>query len=260
MDPRNDVTASFRYWFNTPTSAENAWIAEYEWRACGPQDDDPATQLFPKKGDVITLGFDGSRKRRKGVTDSTALIGCRVSDGLLFEVKVWEQPKDYRGEDGWEVPIGEVNREIRQAFKDYKVVGFYADPAKWESHVAEWEAKYGPHLKVKSTVAHPIEWWMIGGRNTKVVEALRQFEDAVLDKELHHDGSKILWSHVINARRRETTVGVQIAKENPDSPNKLTPLWPLFSRGRPGLTQWRRASAPVRRSALLPVSVRSLHG
>ena len=45
--------------------------------------------------EVITLGFDGSRSRARGVTDATALIGCRVSDGHLFEPLphcVWEQP------------------------------------------------------------------------------------------------------------------------------------------------------------------------
>lgn len=221
MDPRNDVTASLRYWLNTPSTAENAWLANYEWAACGPQDDDPATHKRVQPGDVITLGFDGSRKRRKGITDATALIGCRVHDGLLFEVKVWEQPPGFHGPDGWEVPVEDVNREVQKAMRTYNVVGFYADPALWESHVAAWEAKYGARLKVKSTVQHPIEWWMVGSRNFKVVEALRQFQDAVLDKELCHDGSPTLWSHIINARRRITTSGVQIAKENPDSPHKI---------------------------------------
>ena len=221
QDPRNDVTSSFRYWFNAPTSAENAWIADYEWAACGPQTGDAASYERVQPGDVITLGFDGSRRRRRGVTDATALIGCRVRDGLMFEVKVWEQPPGYNGEGGWEVPVAEVNRKILETFKMYKVVGFYADPALWETHVADWEAKYGAHLPLKSTVAHPIEWWMTGTRNTKVVEALRQFLDAVLDKELRHDGSPILWSHVINARRRATTQGTQISKETPESPNKI---------------------------------------
>jgi hypothetical protein len=36
-------------------------------------------------GEMITLGFDGSRRRARGVTDATALIACRVSDGHLFD-------------------------------------------------------------------------------------------------------------------------------------------------------------------------------
>ena len=83
------------------------------------------------KGEEITLGFDGSRKRIRGTTDATALIGCRVSDGHLFEIKVWEQPDGPAGED-WEVPITDVDNQVKQAFEDYKVIGMFADPAKWE--------------------------------------------------------------------------------------------------------------------------------
>nr|WP_296763840.1 hypothetical protein [Rhodococcus sp. (in: high G+C Gram-positive bacteria)] len=221
MNPRNDITSSFRYWFNSPTSAENAWIAEYEWAACAPSADFPLTPIAD--GDVITLGFDGSRQRRRGVTDATALIGCRVSDGALFEIKVWAQPADWKGDEGYKIPVAEVEREVIATFRKYKVIAFYADPAKWETQVAAWEAKFGAHLKVKSTQQHPIEWWMLGNRGFKVVEALREFQDAVLDKELRHNGdeSPTLWSHVINARRFATTQGVQIRKENPDSPHKI---------------------------------------
>ncbi|WP_280404950.1 hypothetical protein [Nocardia brasiliensis] len=216
-DPRNDVISSFRYWFNTATSAENAWLAKYEWDSCGPE----VLGTKPiQPNDVIVLGFDGSRKRRRGVTDASALIGCRVADGLVFPVKVWEQPPGVHT-DGWEVPEHDVEATVRKAFKDFRVVGFYADPARWESVVANWEARYGPHLLVKSTGPHPIEWWMTGERATKSVKALEEFENAVLDQQLRHDGDPTLTAHVLNARRRITTKGVQIAKENPDSPNKI---------------------------------------
>lgn len=221
MDPRNDVTSSFRYWFNSPTSAENAWIADYEWARCGPIDGEPETFRHVQPGDTIVMGFDGSRKRRrKGVTDATALIGCRVSDGCLFEVKVWEQPPGVFV-DGWEVPTADVDAAVTNAFRTYNVVGFYADPALWETYIAKWEAKFGTHLKVKSTQQHPIEWWMTGNRAFKTVEALRQFQDAVLDGELCHDGSPVLTSHILNARRFATTKGVQVRKESPDSPRKI---------------------------------------
>ncbi|PBC38480.1 terminase [Rhodococcus sp. ACS1] len=220
-NPRNDITASFRYWFNSPTSAENAWIAEYEWARCAPQEGEEYRPI--REGDVITLGFDGSRQRRKGTTDATALVGCRVSDGMIFEIKIWEQPVDWKGDEGYKMPVAEIDRTVKATFNKYKVVGFYADPAKWETFVAAWEAKFAEKLKVKATQAHPIEWWMTGQRNLKVVEALREFQDAVLDREIKHNGeeSPILWNHVINARRKVTTSGIQIAKENPDSPHKI---------------------------------------
>jgi hypothetical protein len=213
-DPRNDPQDSRRYYFNQPTSSRDAWISAPEWNAC--QDLTKPVE----RGDVITLGFDGSRRRNRGIADATALIGCRVSDGHIFELKVWEQPDGPAGE-GWEVPINDVDFEVRRAFNDYKVVGFYADPAKWESYVAQWEADFGRKLKVRSTQQHPIEWWMSGGRSYLVVRALEQFYSAVVQKEMTHDGARALSRHILNARRRAGRNGIQIYKEHPDSPNKI---------------------------------------
>ena len=212
-DPRNDPMDSRRYYFNQPTSSKDAFLSAPEWNACSkPQD--------VGRGEEITLGFDGSRKRSKGVTDATALIGCRVSDGYLFEIKVWEQPDGPAGED-WSVPVADVDYEVRKAFEMYRVVGMFADPAKWESYIAQWESDFGKNLKVKSSQAHPIEWWMTGNRSYLVVRAIEQFANAVLDKELSHSGGLVLTRHILNARRRVGRSGVSIAKENPDSRNKI---------------------------------------
>lgn len=213
-DPRNDPQDSRRYWLNQPTSALDAWLAQPEWASRA----DP-TKIIADR-DMIALGFDGSRRRARGVTDATALIGCRISDGHLFELGVWEQPNGPAGVD-WQVPAAEVDALVTQAFATYRVVGFYADPAKWESYTAQWEAKYHKQLKAKATRDHPIEWWMTGGRATQTVRALEQFHSAVIDGEMTHDGSYALSRHVLNARRRSSRSGIQIAKEHPDSPNKI---------------------------------------
>lgn len=212
-DPRNDPQDSRRYYFNQPTSSKDAWLSAPEWNAC-------TSVQEVSKNDEITLGFDGSRKRSRGVADATALVGCRVSDGFLFEIKVWEQPDGPAGED-WEVPTADVDYEVRKAFESYNVVGMFADPARWESYVAQWESDFGKKLKVKSTTAHPIEWWMTGNRSYLVVRALEQFHAAVVDKELVHDGSRALTRHILNARRRVGRSGMSIAKEHPDSKNKI---------------------------------------
>ena len=212
-DPRNDPQDSRRYYFNQPTSSKDAWLSAPEWNAC-------AAVKEIQKTDEITLGFDGSRRRSRGVTDATALIGCRVSDGHLFEIRVWEQPDGPAGED-WEVPTSEVDFEVRKAFETYKVVGMFADPAKWESYIAQWESDFGRNLRVKSSLGHPIEWWMSGNRSYLVVRALEQIQSAVVDKELTHDGSRALTRHILNARRRIGRSGLTIAKEHPDSRNKI---------------------------------------
>ncbi|WP_035800387.1 hypothetical protein [Kitasatospora mediocidica] len=213
-DPATDPQDSDRFYFNMITHATDSWLSQPEWLAC--QDlDRPA-----EPGDVVTLGFDGSRKRTRGVTDATALIGCRVSDGHLFQIAVWEQPEGPDGE-GWEVPIIEVLAAVDDAFDRYSVVGFYADPAKWEGHVNTWEAKYGPRLQVKASANHLVEWWMTGGRASLTVRALEIIHNAIIDREMTHDGSFALTRHMLNARRRVGRAGVTIAKEHPSSPKKI---------------------------------------
>jgi hypothetical protein len=208
-DPRNDPQDSRRYYLNQPTSARDAWLAHYEWDA-------RAAVREVKPGEKITLGFDGSRKRSRGVTDATALVGCTL-DGHLFEVQVWEQPPDL---PDWRVPTNEVVKAVEYAFSRWNVVGFYCDPAKWETYVADWEARWGAQLVAKATREHPCEWWMTGGRATTTVRALEQFHGAVIDGELTHAGDA-LSRHAKNARRRPSRSGVQIGKEHPESPKKI---------------------------------------
>jgi hypothetical protein len=219
-DTSNDVQDLRADFLNQITHASDAWLTEPEVRASS----DLGKTVEP--GDRIVLGFDGSRKRARGVTDATALIGCRLSDGHLFTLGVWEQPERMPvGPDGepveWQVPVVEVLAAVHEAFATYDVVGMYADPAKWESHVADWEAAYGPRLKVQATRNHPIEWWMTGGRSTLIVRALEKFHTALVEGELTHDGSSALVRHLVNARRRPSKSGLQIGKAHPDSPKKI---------------------------------------
>lgn len=213
-DPSTEPADARMYFLNQITSASDAWITQPEWAGRA----DPLQVVADDE--PVTLGFDGSRRRNRGIADATALIGCRVSDGHIFEIRVWEQPPGTAGQD-WQVPTAEVDNAVGQAMKNYNVVGFYADPAKWESFTAKWEATYGADLKVKSSRDHPIEWWMSGGRSGLIVRAMDQFHSAVVDGEMTHDGSSTLMRHVLNARRRATRSGIQIAKEHPDSARKI---------------------------------------
>ena len=210
-DPDTHPQDARLYYLNQITHASDAWLSQPEWAGCLNVDAIVADR------EAITLGFDGSRARARGVTDATALIGCRVSDGHLFELGVWEQPTGPAGED-WQVPVVEVEAAVEDAFRRYSVVGFFADPNKWESYVAGWEAKWHRQLKVKASKAHPIEWWF---QPRKIVRALEQFHSAVVDGELTHDGSSPLTRHVLNARRRSSRSGIQIAKEHPESEQKI---------------------------------------
>lgn len=217
-DPASDVQILRSDLLNQITHASDSWLSQPEWRTC--MDLDKA--LSP--GDAVVLGFDGSRGRNRGNADATALIGCRVEDGYLFEVRVWEAPSGPAGREWTPNPI-EVDGEVRKAFEVWDVVGFYADPSGWNEQVARWEAAYGKRLKVKASQLRPIAAWP-RGKDSRVEEYVKQFHAVVANaaapqRELTHDGSSALTRHVLNARRRRTRTGYLIYKAYPDSPDKI---------------------------------------
>lgn len=216
-DPTSDPQESRSDFLNQITHASDAYLSQPEWAGC------VDVEKVVADRDVITLGFDGSRGRAKGKPDATALIGCRVADGHLFEVAVWEAD-DSRQEtwEIWEPPLVEIEAAIADAFKRYAVVGFYADPAKdWRSYVNKWEAAYGTKVKVKAGREHPFEWWMTGGRSGLIQRAIEQFEGAVRNQDMTHDGSYALTRHMLNARRRVKHGKLGLGKDSDYSTKKI---------------------------------------
>jgi hypothetical protein len=212
-DPAQDPQLSRSDFLNQITHASDSWMTRPMWQ--GAMD---LTKVV-EATEWITLGFDGSRGRNRGTADATALVGCRVSDGHVFEIKIWEQPSGPAGKD-WVPPMFEVDRTVDQAFRDFKVAGFYADPSGWAPQVAQWEARYHRRLKVKASQNAPIAVWP-RGKDARIVEMIKRTHQATLDGDLTHDGSAILTRHVLNARKRPTKVGEQLYKAYPASPNKI---------------------------------------
>jgi hypothetical protein len=211
-DPDTDPQDARGFYLNQITHASDSWLSQLEVTAIV-----DATKVVAD-GETITVGFDGSRKRSKGIADATALIGCRVSDGHLFELGVWEQPTGPAGE-GWEVPTAEVEAAVGAAFRRFRVVGFFADPAKWEGHLSQWEARYHKHLRVKASRDHPMHWWM--NRQSAVVSAVEQLHAAITQQECTFAGESALTRHFLNARRRSNRSGIQLGKEHPESARKI---------------------------------------
>jgi hypothetical protein len=205
---------------NQVTHATDSWLSQPEWAACA----DPTKTVADK--DVVVLGFDGSRARKRGVADSTALVAVRVSDGHMWVHGIWEQPAGPAGK-GWEVPAPLVDAAVHDAFARYRVVGMYADPARWESYIAAWEAKYHNRLKVKASRDHPMSWWINQGRGRVIEQALAQLHAAIVQREMTHDGGYALTRHFLNARRRPgpSGTGLWIGKEHADSANKVDAAW-----------------------------------
>jgi hypothetical protein len=227
-DPDADPQLSRSDWLNQVTHAGNAWMSQPIWVArYGDRQDVPVPSVADRE--VVTLGFDGSRARAKGKPDATALIGCRVSDGHVFQVDVWEADDDKSKWADWTAPIPLIEAAIAQCFEKYRVAAFYCDPAKdWRSHVNAWEAKFSGRLvkspegrTVTATRDHPFEWWMTGGRSALIERAIEQLEGAIRNGDMTHDGSYSLTRHVLNARRGLAHGKLVLRKENDYSPNKI---------------------------------------
>ncbi|WP_030962700.1 terminase large subunit [Streptomyces sp. NRRL S-378] len=219
-DLRNDSADGKRYFLNSRTMSSDAWMDPDAWALCRRAEEIAA-------GDLITLGFDGSIR-----DDATALTACRVSDGHLMLLGVWEKPEGPEGE-GWQVDRESVDNAVNRAFERYEVCGFYADPPHWQDYVDRWTAEHGEQLQVRATQARPLEWWT--NRPSHMETALDRFMEAVEDKGLSHAESldvdepsallrlgSDLTRHVRNARRRPMGRNhLGIGKEHAKSPKKI---------------------------------------
>lgn len=138
LDAGTHPSDARRYYLNQPASADDAWILADQWHSCL----DRGRPL--EDGDTVTLGFDGSRGRARGNADATALVAVRVADGHVELVGCWQARE---GEDDWQAPDGLVDAAVRDAFKRFRVVGFYADPAGWQSQLGTWEQTFSRRLR-----------------------------------------------------------------------------------------------------------------
>jgi len=201
-DPQSTEEDSRRYWLNQPTRTADAWVDRRVWEDVG-----SAEELAD--GELITLGFDGSM-----FDDATALVACRVEDGKLFPLGVWEKPEGPRGV-GWQVPAEEVDAAMAEAMTRFQVWKLYADPPYWQDALARW-AKEWPETVV--------EWWT--NRERQSVAATERLETAVraalqVGSRSIHNGDPTLARHVGNARRKVSRSGVVLRKEAPKSSKKI---------------------------------------
>ncbi|MEH0417802.1 terminase [Streptomyces sp. B21-083] len=229
LDVRNPPSRSRRFWYNQIAAAEDAWMARYEWDACKRED------LALADGDEVVMFFDGSKS-----DDATGLAACRMSDGLVSTLGVWQRPPNWPSPETpgyvpWSVPREDVDGVVANAFGRFKVMAFFADPGSgqdedgemyWDTYLDRWGQAHGKKLLLRAVAAgpkaHAVRWDMRDRRNQETfTEAVKRTREDILQRTLVHDGHKVMRTHVINARRRTNAWGITIGKEHRESARKI---------------------------------------
>jgi len=200
LDPTicRDEAEAARYFLNRPMSGRDAWIAKaIHERQTRNERVEPGT--------AIAVGFDGSLN-----DDSTVLRGCRMSDGFLFRLGVWEKPEGPAGM-GWQVPRGEVLAAIRKAYSDYQVTRGYFDPHEWRSDIEELAAELGEERVIA---------WSTN-RHTATAAALDRLHTGLSTGTIWHDADPIAAEHYGNVFKAPRGSLMLVRKENPNSARKI---------------------------------------
>lgn len=149
----------------------------------------------------IVLGFDGSASG-----DSTALLGCTITDPHLFVLGVWANP----GSLTWRVPRGEVSAAVERAFERYEVVELAADPWGWRSEIEGWSARWPGRVVEYNTAA--------AQRMGPATDRLFQL---VAEGGITHDGDERLSAHIAHAVAKPTPHGDVVVKDKRMSTRKI---------------------------------------
>lgn len=203
QDEQADWADSQRYWLNRPVITHEQWIDPELWQACANEAEEV------QDGEVVTLGFDGSRW-----DDATALVACRVRDGHVFVPRlgdrptVWERPE---GDAPWEVPESEVDAAVAAAFERWDVRRLYADPPMWSDTIGRWRNEFGEKRVTP--------WWT--NRLAQAAYAVERLETAITTASMSHDATPVLTRHVENTRADRNRWGKKLRKESEHSALKI---------------------------------------
>ena len=256
LDPKSKVSLSRRFWYNQVRASEEVWVNPDAVDAAVRDDvrqlrfgvSDP--KLLVEAGwqpigrdEPVVAFFDGSKS-----DDSTAIVGCRISDGYTFLIGVWQKPQGERGKT-WLAPRNAVDRRVDEMFERFNVVAFWGDPSHakddsedessyWMPMLDKWMQKYKDrllpqHWPVKGGLRkHAINWDMTSADRTKAFidaaeQAVQDFENLNDIEEyeplIQIDGHPVLVQHLKNAVEHidPRGWGSSLSKEQKDSPRKI---------------------------------------
>jgi phage terminase large subunit-like protein len=176
-------------------SAQAWWLDPEHWKNA-----ESADRLAD--GDRIALGFDGAR-----TGDATGLVACRLDDGLLQPLAVWEDPADGQP---WEVASAEVDAAVADAMERYRVVRGYFDPPLWQTEIDDWTHDYGDE-RVRRFAT----------KRGRMIDAVERFRTDLAGGRLKHTGDETMTRHALNAQMREVRGGYWLAKPGSGPADKI---------------------------------------
>ncbi|EST24362.1 terminase large subunit domain-containing protein [Streptomyces roseochromogenus] len=189
-------TKRLNQWVNTAA----AWLPAGAWEAC----QDQAVTIGP--GAEVCLGFDGSFNG-----DSTALVvvSCPQGDGELPHVDVveaWERPPE--ADQGWTVPIVDVENAVRAACRRWQVREIVCDPYRWARTYQVLEDEGLPIVEFPQSPA-------------RMIPATTRFYEATVNQQLTHSGDPRLARHLANCVIKTDSRGSRLSKDSKGSPRRI---------------------------------------
>lgn len=192
-DPATTEADARRYYFNQRVADAAQWIRDSHWKKATRPDN-----KLNHTRDMYVLGV-------KSITrECAAVVACRVEDGAIFLLNMWEAPPNTRNE--WEVPVHMLDALVRSHLTKPNCVYAAVDP--WT--IQDVAGRWGADFEDKSEGV----WLSQNLRHAKLVDS---FQEALYGDRLHHNGDPDLARHIKNSYLEEVTNGYKLRKERPYS-------------------------------------------
>ena len=184
-------------------TSTNGWPRPESWFAAGEWDANTDDTIDVPSGTPIVMSFDGSYNG-----DSTVILGATIPDGdghpHVFVVDAWERPDN--APDDWRIDRDDVDRVVDDAFREWDVVEFAMDPARWSLYMNTWIDRYGEDRVIEYPQSR-----------RRMVPATSKAYDAVTDGLVTHDGNPMMSRHIANATVKPISEGRYVlTKDHPD--------------------------------------------
>lgn len=214
-----------RFWYNQVVADEDSWVDVNKVRHLV----DPEMHWAPS--DPIFVFFDGSKS-----DDSTAIVGCRLSDGSCRQLGVWQRPPTLKATDKWVVNRAAVDLRMKEIMVSHRVVGLWGDPSPtrdddfelyWDPLLDEWHRRWKNHLRLWAGAktgdgAHSVRWDMRTPEHAKLfTEAAMRTATELEAGQFRIGPEKALLLHIGSAHRRPNRYGVSMGKKHREAREKV---------------------------------------